>query len=129
MGTEVQSTAYEMQRWWKPAFRKSRWFTRGWTLQELFAPEFVEFFSRGGELLGDKKTLEQQIHEITGIPIKALRGTLLSNFSVNERISWAETRETKRKEDKVYSLSGIFDVSLPVLYGEGEDMAFRRLKQ
>ncbi|KIN03538.1 hypothetical protein OIDMADRAFT_177691 [Oidiodendron maius Zn] len=85
---------------WETAFRKSRWFTRGWTLQELVAPASVEFFSREGMRLGNKKSLEQQVHEITGIPIKALQGTPLSHFSVPERISWAECRETRREEDK-----------------------------
>ena len=63
---------------WESAFRKSRWFIRGWTLQELIAPASVEFFSREGIRLGDKKPLEQQLHKITGIPIKVLQGTPLS---------------------------------------------------
>jgi hypothetical protein len=57
---------------WESAFRKSRWFTPGWTLQELIAPVSVEFFSREGKRLGDKKSLEQQVHEIIRIPINAL---------------------------------------------------------
>jgi hypothetical protein len=57
---------------WEPIFRKSRWFTRGWTLQELIAPQLVEFFSLEGELLGGRNSLEQQVHEVTGIPILAL---------------------------------------------------------
>ena len=118
----------QSQRAWESAFRKCRWFTRGWTLQELLAPASVKFFSREGELLGDKKSLERQIHEITGIPIEALRGSPLSNFSVDERMSWAAKRETKRKEDKAYSLLGIFDVYMPLMYGEG-DNAFSRLKE
>ncbi|KAI9870748.1 MAG: Vegetative incompatibility protein HET-E-1, partial [Watsoniomyces obsoletus] len=64
----------QTRRTWEPAFRNSRWFTRGWTLQELLAPKSVRFFSREGDLLGDKMMLEQQIHEITGVPITALRG-------------------------------------------------------
>jgi hypothetical protein len=56
------------------AFRNSKWFTRGWTLQELLAPSTVQLFSREGDLLGDKTSLERQIYEITGIPIKAIRG-------------------------------------------------------
>ena len=72
---------------WEQAFRKSRWFTRGWTLQELLAPVSVEFFSKEASRLGDNLSLEQQIHEITGIPRKALRGEPLPQFSVNERMS------------------------------------------
>jgi hypothetical protein len=110
------------------ALRKSRWFTRGWTLQELLAPRSVEFFSRGGHRLGDKTSLEPQIHEITGIADSALRGAALSQFGVDERFSWIEHRQTTRKEDKAYSLLGIFDVFMPLIYGEGEKNAFKRLK-
>jgi hypothetical protein len=113
---------------WESAFQKSRWFTRGWTLQELIAPESVDFFSEDGKQLGDKRSLEQQVHEITGIPIKALQGSPLSQFSVSERISWADNRETKRKEDKAYSLMGIFDIHMPLIYGEGREKAFIRLR-
>ena len=114
---------------WEPALYKSRWFGRGWTLQELLAPTSVEFFSTEGVRLGDKKALEEQINEITGIPIRALRGQGLAHFSVPERMSWAAHRETRRQEDKAYSLMGIFDVYIPILYGEGADRAFRRLKE
>jgi hypothetical protein len=53
----------QIQHTWESAFRSSRWFTRGWTLQQLLAPESVEIFSREEELISDKKTLEQQLHE------------------------------------------------------------------
>lgn len=109
-------------------FEKSRWFTRGWTLQELIAPESVEFFSNEGKYLGDKKSTEQQIHEITGVATQALRGTSLSRFSVDERFSWAAKRITTRKEDRAYCLLGIFGVHLPPIYGE-EDNAFIRLEE
>ncbi|KAF2190316.1 HET-domain-containing protein [Zopfia rhizophila CBS 207.26] len=107
--------------------RNSRWFTRGWTLQELIAPRCVEFFSQKRELLGDRKSLEKQIHQVTGISIHALRGELLSHFTINERMSWAANRTTKRPEDKVYSLLGIFDIHMEAIYGEGEHHASRRL--
>jgi hypothetical protein len=112
---------------WEPAFRKSRWFTRGWTLQELLAPRSVEFFSREGKRLGNKYSLEQQIHEITGIAVKALHGHL-SQFSNDDRRIWAAKRETTIEEDQVYCLLGIFDVYLPLIYGEGKEHASRRLQ-
>ncbi|KAN0103426.1 Heterokaryon incompatibility protein (HET) domain containing protein [Hyaloscypha variabilis] len=112
---------------WESAFRESRWFTRGWTLQELLASDSVEFFSREGNRLGDKKTLEREIHEITGIATQALRGTSLSQFDIDERLSWAESRQTSRNEDKAYSLLGIFGVYMTPIYGEGRDHAFKRL--
>lgn len=117
----------DVQLSWELAFRKSRWFTRGWTLQELLAPKSVEFYSQDWEHLGDKRSLEQLIHEITGLPVKALQGIPLYNFSVAERLSWAERRFTSREEDKAYSLLGIFNVQMPALYGEGKDQAFKRL--
>jgi hypothetical protein len=113
---------------WMSAFRESLWFTRGWTLQELIAPVSVEFFSLEGKRLGDKRSLERQVHEITGISLQALRRNSLSEFSVAERMSWAVTRKTTRKEDEAYCLFGIFDVYLPLIYGEG-DKAFVRFNE
>jgi hypothetical protein len=116
---------------WEPAFRSSRWFTRGWTLQELLAPSpgSIKFFSRERNFLGDRRSLEQQIHEITGIPLSALRGAHLSQFNVEDRLLWAENRQTAREEDRAYSMLGIVDVFLTLLYGEGEKNAFRRLRK
>ncbi|KAK6428322.1 hypothetical protein LTR95_015536 [Oleoguttula sp. CCFEE 5521] len=112
---------------WQTAFRKSRWFTRSWTLQELLAPPSVELFSVEGVRLGDKKTLQDEIHDITGIPIAALEGEDLSNFSVTRRLAWAEHRKARRREDRAYSLLGIFGVFMTLIYGEG-DHAFIRLR-
>jgi hypothetical protein len=111
------------------AFEKSRWFTRGWTLQELLAPKSVEFFSVEGDLLGDKGSLVQKITKITGISIEALQGRPLEEFSIEERMSWAHGRQTKRKEDAAYALLGIFDIHMPLIYGEGEAKALKRLRK
>jgi hypothetical protein len=118
----------ESSRRWKPAFRKSRWFTRGWTLQELLAPASVAFYSKEEELLGDKQSLKDTISEITGIPSEALLGTQVSEFSVAERFSWAEDRQTTRDEDGAYCLFGIFGIYLPLIYGEGRENARDRLR-
>jgi hypothetical protein len=114
---------------WKLEFRNSRWFTRGWTLQELLAPASVEFFSLEGTRLGDKTSMEQQVHEITGISLEALRRTPLSYFGIDVRMSWAANRETSRQEDMAYSLLGIFDVQMPSIYGEGKENAIIRLRE
>jgi hypothetical protein len=131
--SDISRPAFDVNKFnqlpWESAFRKSRWFTRGWTLQELLAPASVEFFSKDWEQLGDKKSLERHIHEITGIPVKALQGSPLSNFSVTERLLWAEKRNTTREEDKAYSLLGIFNIQMPPLYGEGRENAFKRLRE
>ena len=109
--------------------RQSRWWTRGWTLQELIAPASVEFFSAEGQRLGNKRSMVQEIHDITGISVQALHGSPLHQLSVDERMSWAENRITKREEDSAYSLMGIFDVHMPLIYGEGQKKAFDRLKR
>ncbi|KAF2827165.1 HET-domain-containing protein [Ophiobolus disseminans] len=114
---------------WEQAFRRSRWFTRGWTLQDLLAPASVEFFSREGKLLGSRILLEQEIHEITGVPTEALRGQKLSEFSYEERVSWVAKRTTTLREDKAYCLLGLLGVFLPPIYGEGEERAFKRLEE
>jgi hypothetical protein len=114
---------------WESAFRNSRWFRRGWTLQELLAPKIVDFYSRDGVRLGDKSSLEQQIAEITGIPIEALQGQPLSQFSMEERFSWVQQRQTTKQEDMAYCLLGIFNVFLPLIYGEGQSSAMRRLRK
>jgi hypothetical protein len=114
---------------WDDAFQNSRWFTRGWTLQELLAPQKIEFYSRERMKLGDKQTLEKQIHERTKIPYDALRGKSLSTFSVSERFSWMKNRNALREEDLVYSLLGIFNIHMYLLYGEGKTRALQRLKR
>ncbi|RYP58955.1 hypothetical protein DL770_010316 [Monosporascus sp. CRB-9-2] len=110
--SDISATGYENSQQsgltWELAFRTHRWFTRGWTLQELLAPASVEFFTQDGRRLGDKKCLEQQIHEITGIAVPALRGSNLSQFDVEERFKWVETRQTTHEEDWAYCLLGIF---------------------
>jgi hypothetical protein len=89
----------------------------------------VEFFTSDGLRLGDRLSLEAMIHKATGIPIEVLRGRPLSNFGIEERFLWAANRQTKRPEDKAYCLLGIFDVSMPVIYGEGEKKAIVRLRE
>ncbi|KAH7083961.1 vegetative incompatibility protein HET-E-1 [Paraphoma chrysanthemicola] len=106
---------------------ESRWFSRGWTLQELLAPDIVEFFSSEGRLIGTKKSLETIIHEITGINEEVLQGKPLSQVSIQDRLSWANERETKRDEDESYALMGLFGIHMPTIYGEGRENARRRL--
>ncbi|RYP38348.1 hypothetical protein DL767_002588 [Monosporascus sp. MG133] len=127
---DVSTPAHDVDKSiWEPAFRTSRWFTRGWTLQELIAPTSVEFFSREEVRLGDRRSLERAIHDVTGIPLEALRGGRQSDFGVHERMAWIEKRNTTREEDMAYSLFGIFDVQLPLLYGEGKEKALERLRE
>jgi len=106
-----------------------RWFTRGWTLQELIAPEEVLFYNFDWEYVGSKKDLVNGLSRITGISKQALLDAeLLPRFPVAARMSWASSRQTTRVEDRAYCLMGLFDVNMPMLYGEGEK-AFLRLQQ
>lgn len=127
--SEEVTDAQLFQIAWEDAFRRSRWFTRGWTLQELLAPASVEFFSKEGKRLGSKISLEREVHEVTQIPVRALQGQRLSEFSVDERMSWNAKRRTTVEEDKAYCLLGIFGVFMPLIYGEGEEHAYTRLRR
>jgi hypothetical protein len=121
---------------WKRAFKKSKWFTRGWTLQELLAPKDVIFYDRNGNMLGTKSEHAHWISKITAIDTEALldsenthvRTERLKSFCVAKKMSWASRRTTSRTEDMAYCLLGIFDVNMPLLYGEGE-RAFIRLQE
>jgi hypothetical protein len=113
----------------RSTFSSSRWFQRGWTLQELLAPADMRFYDAGWSCLGTKGDLSQLVETVTGIPTSFLLGMAdLHQASVAQRMSWAAKRVTKRPEDIAYSLLGIFGVSMPMIYGEG-DKAFRRLQE
>jgi hypothetical protein len=123
-------------------FQKSRWFTRGWTLQELLAPRSMVFYNRDWEDIGTKKSLEQTILSVTKIEgsytgdTNHLSGYVsdylpdmvqLRNVSVAQKMFWASRRETTRVEDIAYCLLGLFGISMPLIYGEGIN-AFKRLQ-
>ncbi|PYH75264.1 CMGC protein kinase [Aspergillus vadensis CBS 113365] len=110
-------------------FSSCRWFQRGWTLQELLAPDILRFFDSGWHYLGTKAIRSGIIDRKFGIPRRFLQGTRLSEASIAQRMSWASNRVTKREEDIAYCLLGIFDVTMPMIYGEGADRAFTRLQQ
>lgn len=103
-------------------FEKSKWFTRGWTLQELLAPFELIFFDRNWKLIGTRADLSESIKRVTGIPIRSWW-----NACVAAKMSWASKRETTRVEDIAYCLMGLFGVNMPTLYGEGHN-AFNRLQ-
>jgi hypothetical protein len=111
------------------AIRRSRWFERGWTLQELLAPRVVEFYNEKGDFLGDRSSLCELIAQCTNIPPSALTGTTMSEFDVELRLSWMKGRRTTKEEDKAYALLGIFGVAMTAIYGEGYDNAFARLNR
>jgi len=111
------------------AFCLSRWFTRGWTLQELVAPKTVYFHSVDWVKIGQRGEHSETVSRITGIPQRLLVGqNYLYQYSVAQKMSWASKRKTTRVEDIAYCLLGLFDVNMPLLYGEG-GKAFLRLQE
>ena len=115
----------------KEGLSQCRWFSRGWTLQELLAPGIVEFYAQGWKFVGTKHDQAAAISRFTNIPESVLthaRRDIIAEQSVSARMSWASQRQTKRKEDMAYCLLGIFDVNMPLIYGEGKK-AFRRLQE
>ena len=111
------------------ALGDSRWFTRGWTLQELLAPRKMQFFDASWKAFGMKKTLLLELSKITSIHIQYLvHPDSVRLASVAKRISWVSTRSTTREEDLAYCMLGIFEINMPLLYGEGRK-AFIRLQE
>ncbi|KAI5985152.1 hypothetical protein EDD15DRAFT_1642599 [Pisolithus albus] len=107
-----------------------KWFTRGWTLQELIAPKQIKFFDKNWEFIGEKRELAETLEKITRIPIEVLRdGLKPGRFCVAQIMSWAADRKTTRVEDRAYSLIGLFGVAMSEHYGEGIQKAFHRLQK
>jgi hypothetical protein len=100
------------------AFRRSKWFTRGWTLQELLAPKNLIFYDQKWAEIGTKSSLKEILEDITGI--KTIHLFHIHDACVAQKMSWASKRETTRLEDEAYCLMGLFQVNMPPLYGEGE---------
>jgi hypothetical protein len=108
---------------------KSRWYDRGWTLQELIAPQTVEFYDKNWTFLGSRADLCTALTNITGVSRRLLsKERKVTEYSIAARMSYASHRKTTRKEDMAYCLLGIMDVNMPLLYGEGANRAFLRLQ-
>lgn len=122
------ATVERMGVYYPASLPSSRWFTRGWTLQELLAPSALVFYSRYWTSIGTRDDLADVITEITQIDTEFFKTRSLDDFSVAQRMSWASQRQTTRIEDQAYCLLGLFGVNMPLLYGEGEQ-AFVRLQQ
>ncbi|KAI1266228.1 heterokaryon incompatibility protein-domain-containing protein [Xylariaceae sp. FL1019] len=124
-GSASEERCDQFETW----LRNCRWVTRGWTLQELIAPSCLEFFDSMWASIGSKTDHIAQIATVTGIDQAILRNEQeLGEVSIARRMSWASRRETTRREDMAYCLFGIFDVNMPLLYGEG-DKSFIRLQE
>lgn len=110
---------------WAETFAKSRWFTRGWTLQELLAPVFLLFLDHDWGTIASREAMSSHIERATGIGENQLRA--FRSCSVATKIAWAAGRRTTREEDRAYSLLGVLGVNMPLIYGEGRK-AFVRLQ-
>jgi hypothetical protein len=111
-------------------FRESRWWSRGWTLQELLAPARSLFFTSKWELISDRESLATEISDISGVSREYLVGPRFTpdRAYAAEKMSWLSKRKTTRVEDMAYCMLGLFEVNLPLLYGEGRK-AFIRLQE
>ncbi|KAF2242355.1 HET-domain-containing protein, partial [Trematosphaeria pertusa] len=123
-----EEDSWAQQDAWGGRFKDSRWFTRGWTLQELIAPRNLTFFSSNWARIGTKADMSGLLESLTGVPADVLLSGETSSSSIAQRMSWAANRSTSRVEDVAYCLMGIFDVNMAMLYGEGEK-AFLRLQE
>ncbi|KAL5372029.1 hypothetical protein DPSP01_013802 [Paraphaeosphaeria sporulosa] len=106
---------------------RSRWFTRGWTLQELLAPKFMVFYTQDWERIDTRGNLSPTIQRVTGIPPRILARDFSRECSIAQVMSWAAKRETTREEDMAYCLLSLLGINMPLLYGEGA-RAFERLQ-
>lgn len=130
----------------KTEIQSSKWFTRGWTLQELLAPSRIEFYSSRWRPLGrlgrhagpagrwilydNSPDFRALISQASGVQQDFLAGkNSVFDSSIACRMSWAAGRETTRGEDMAYCLLGLFQVNMPLLYGEGQQKAFMRLQE
>jgi hypothetical protein len=112
------------------SFQKSEWFTRGWTLQELIAPFYVEFYAADWSPIGTKLERHEEIAAITTIESHLLaQNRSIEVYGSAERFSWAAHRQVTQEEDEAYSLLGLFQIHMPMLYGEGRARAFARLQE
>jgi len=93
-------------------FCQSAWFTRGWTLQELLAPQSLVFFTSSWVHIGEKSLLKRAISKITGIPERHVSGRNLHEAPISCRMSWVSNRVTTRLEDIAYCMLGIFGVNM-----------------
>lgn len=125
-------------------FMEEPWFTRGWTLEELLLPRKIRFYgknwspicpvaaegrreeratkdSRDEQRVNDKEneSVVTAIAKVTSIPEADIRNFVPSCTRVSEKMRWAAQRTTSRIEDMAYSLLGLFDVSMPIAYGDG----------
>jgi hypothetical protein len=99
---------------------RSRWFTRGWTLQKLLAPVYIEFYAQGWHRLGSRTRLVDRLVRATNIEKRFLLDRqLIFSASIATKFSWASLRQTTRAEDMAYCLLGLVDVNMPMLYGKG----------
>jgi hypothetical protein len=111
-------------------FGKCRWFTRGWTLQELLAPQHVDFYDKNWSYFGTRRELASTLSKIARIPVDVLDGSAeVDEYCVAQKMAWAAKRQTTREEDMAYCLFGLFQINAPLLYGEGGQRAFERLQQ
>lgn len=116
----------------RPFFTNAKWFSRGWTLQELLAPHYLIFVDRAWCHMGTRESWAVEIEKASHVEARHLtdfKPTDSTKCSIAMKLSWASRRETTLPEDETYSLLGLFGISMPLIYGEGRWRAFNRLQR
>ena len=150
--SELEEAIRSMYRWYRNSeicvvylgasslldhLKDDPWFRRGWTLQELLAPARIKLYGRNWEPINSSRIIRndkedehirRMIEEATRIPGDDIRLFHPSCDRVSEKMTWMASRQTTRIEDIAYSLIGIFDITMPISYGEGP-WAFHRLME
>jgi hypothetical protein len=111
-----------------PNFETSQWWTRGWTLQELISPRRVVFYDSEWQVIAKIRDIVKAVERFTKIPAPVLLYGITQSYRIAEKMKWASKRRTTRREDMACCLLGLFDINMPLLYGEG-DKAFERLQE
>ena len=141
---ELTEAINSMYRWYQQSGRcyvylsykdtsdwlQSEWWKRGWTLQELIAPEDLVFYDKNWRKIGNKKSkkIADKVVDATKLPRELITSNNLQPYSVGVKMSWMSGRTTTLEEDEAYCLLGLFDVNMPMIHGEGR-VAFIRLQQ
>lgn len=106
-----------------------RWIKNIWAIPQIVFPREVYFYSSDWSQIGTKRSLLPHLSSIIGIDQPALEHWgCLEDYSIARRMSWASEMTAFRTEDLAYALLGLFDVGMPIIYGEG-GKAFLKLQE
>ncbi|KAG9309794.1 hypothetical protein JVU11DRAFT_10170 [Chiua virens] len=115
---------------------RSIWNTRAWTYQEYVAAEIVQFYTEdwkpylGLDMFNHKESdiIVDEMEQVSRVSAQQLAALRPGLDRVREKLFLASRRQTSLVEDIAYSLLGIFNIAIPVIYGEGNRAVGRLLE-